>query len=69
MAFTQSDIDTLDLAIKSGELSVRFSDGREVTYRSISDLQKARAMMQSEVGTATGTRRIRQVRLYSEKGF
>lgn len=42
MAFTTADIDTIDRAIASGELSVRFSDGREVTYRAISELLTAR---------------------------
>lgn len=41
MAFTQDDIDALDEAIASGELSVKI-DGREVQYRSIDNLLKAR---------------------------
>jgi hypothetical protein len=42
MAFTKDDIDAIDLAIASGELAVDFGD-RKVTYRSISDLKKAKA--------------------------
>lgn len=41
MAFTQDDLDALDEAIASGELTVKI-DGREVQYRSINDLMKAR---------------------------
>lgn len=42
MAFTQTDLDALDRAIASGELSIRDSDGRQVTYRSTDELLKAR---------------------------
>lgn len=41
MAFTQKDLDAVEAAIASGELSVK-SDGREVTYRSMADLMTAR---------------------------
>jgi ribosomal protein S17E len=41
MALTTDDLNELDLAIASGELTVKI-DGREVTYRSIDDLLKAR---------------------------
>lgn len=41
MALTKDDLDTLDEAIASGELTVRV-EGREITYRSIDDLLKAR---------------------------
>jgi len=42
MAFTKDDIDSIDQAIASGELTVDFGD-RKVTYRSITDLKKAKA--------------------------
>ncbi|EMJ7098674.1 hypothetical protein V7974_004717 [Vibrio parahaemolyticus] len=41
MALTQDDLNELDLAIASGELTVKI-DGREVTYRSVDELLKAR---------------------------
>lgn len=69
MAFTQTDIDTLDRAIASGELTIRFADGREITYRSVAELRSARSLMQGDVAAAGGTRLIRQVRLTSSKGF
>jgi hypothetical protein len=55
MALTATDIAALDRAIASGELSVHFSDGRSVTYRSIGDLLKAKAEAQKEVNAAAGT--------------
>ena len=42
MAVTRSDIDALDKAITSGILSVRHSDGKQIQYRSINDLIRAR---------------------------
>lgn len=70
MAFTQTDLDTIKSAIASGELSVRLSDGRETVYRSMADLMRAKTMIESEIGVDGGaTRRIRQVRLSSTKGF
>ena len=41
MALSQSDLDELDSAIASAELSVEI-DGKKLLYRSIDDLKKAR---------------------------
>jgi hypothetical protein len=41
MAFTQTQLDAVETAIASGELKVMF-DGREIIYRSVDDLLKAR---------------------------
>ena len=51
MAFTQSDLDALDRAIASGELTIRQGD-RVVTYRSISELQAARTLVAKAVTAA-----------------
>lgn len=50
MAFTATDLDTLDRAIAAGELSVRVND-RMVTYRSISELLAARSMIANAVAS------------------
>lgn len=56
MAFNQTQLDAIETAIASGELKVVF-DGREVMYRSIDDLLKARntikASLQASGITAT----------------
>jgi hypothetical protein len=59
MAFTQSDLDAIRVAIGSGVLKVRYADGSEVTYQSLDDLLKAE---QRIVGSMAGTsgRRIRR---------
>jgi len=44
MAFTSADIDAVDRAIASGELTVRTND-RLVTYRSMEELTAARAVI------------------------
>ncbi|MGB3068450.1 MAG: hypothetical protein WBC18_07880 [Ottowia sp.] len=58
MAFTQTDLDNVNAAIASGELRVRSSNGSEVSYRSIEELLKARAMIEADlaanVGSGTG---------------
>lgn len=41
MAFTTQDLAAIDAAIASGELTIR-ANGREVTYRSLPELLKAR---------------------------
>ncbi|MDK1289789.1 phage head-tail joining protein [Pseudoalteromonas umbrosa] len=41
MSLSQADLDELDLAIASAELSVEI-DGKKVTYRSIEELKTAR---------------------------
>lgn len=70
MAFTQSDLDSINFAIAAGVRSVRFADGRETVYPSMADLRSAKAVIEAELGVSGGaTKRIRQVRMYSDKGF
>lgn len=52
MAFTQSDVDTLKAAIATGAMRVRYADGREITYRSQAELERALGMAQNEAGAA-----------------
>lgn len=53
MAFTTEDIDALDEAIASGELTVKI-DGREITYRSLNDLLKAKRHIQRTIAKLKG---------------
>lgn len=55
MAWTQTDLDVLDAAIKKGILIVRFAD-RMVQYNSLSEMLKLRAAMKDEINTASGSR-------------
>lgn len=56
MAFTQTDLDAIDAAIASGELTVAHN-GRTVTYRSMDDLLKARQRIDDVLKRATGRTR------------
>lgn len=48
MAFTQTDLDNINAAIATGELSVEVN-GRKVVYRSMDDLVKARSIVASDL--------------------
>lgn len=56
MAFTQRDIDELDEAIAAGEKTVKVN-GREVEYRSIDEMLKARRHIASLVARGKGRRK------------
>ena len=54
MAWAQSDLDAIDKAIASGELTVHFAD-RSVTYRSADELFKIRALIRDDLQSQAGT--------------
>jgi len=54
MAWSQAQIDAIEAAIASGELTVRFGD-RTVTYRSMEELLQARAVITEAIAAASGT--------------
>lgn len=56
MAFTQADLDSIDRAIASGELSITHS-GRTVTYRSMADLLKARDRIANQISASASPAR------------
>jgi hypothetical protein len=65
MAFSKEDVESIDSAIASGELTVDFGD-RKISYRSIPELRKAKAhilenLPRSEL-EALGINRSRQRR-------
>lgn len=53
-SLTQADVDRLEQLIVSGELRVRYSDGREITYQSTDELRRALADARMAVGQSTG---------------
>lgn len=52
MAFTQTDLDNINAAIATGEMTVEVN-GRRVVYRSIADLERARFIIQGDIAAAT----------------
>ena len=60
MSFTIDDLNAIEQAIASGELPV-ISEGRQVTYRSMLDLMRARDVIRKELqqaGTLTKKKRF-----------
>jgi hypothetical protein len=54
MAFTTADLTAIERAIASGELRVKFSD-REVEYRSISELLRAKDTIKTALSQAASS--------------
>jgi len=54
MPWTSQQLDAIDAAIASGELTVRFGD-RTVTYRSMGELFQARAVIRDSLAAEAGT--------------
>ena len=50
MAWTQDDLDTINLAIATGARKVRFADGRETEFRSLPDMRSIRDEIAAEIG-------------------
>lgn len=72
MAFTQTDLDNINAAVATGELSVEVN-GRKVVYRNMDDLIKARNIIQAELagaaaGATTPRRGSYQVRFTTARG-
>jgi hypothetical protein len=57
MALTQTDLDAINTAIASGELTVRSTNGSQVTYRSMDELIKARDLAKADIAAAQPTAR------------
>ena len=58
MAFSTTDLDSINAAIASGELTVSVQ-GRTVTYRSIDDLLKARQAIEEGLRSQSAAPRVR----------
>lgn len=56
MALSSTDLDKLDAAIAQGALTVEFN-GRRMTYRSVAELQAARAHVAAQIAAAAATRK------------
>ena len=54
LAQLQANLDAVNTAIGDPTLTVRYSDGRSVTYRSIEDLRKAKAEIEEDIRELSG---------------
>ena len=69
MAYTQSDLDALDAAIRTGVKEIRFQD-RTQTFQTTADLLATRNFVYSQLHPAGSTPAPnRQIRLYTSKGL
>jgi len=64
MAWTATDLDEIEKAIKTGTLRVKYSD-REVQYRSLDEMLKIRDLIAKEVAEA-GSKPLRKLAQYSK---
>lgn len=51
MAYTQADLEKVEKAIAKGALTVRDSDGKSITYRSMDELKSARDIIKKALST------------------
>ena len=58
MAFSTADLDSINAAIASGELTVSVQ-GRSVTYRSLDDLLKAKRVIEDGLRTQSAAPLVR----------
>jgi hypothetical protein len=56
MAYTSTQLADLRAAIAEGVLSVRFSDGRQLTYRSLDEMRRIEQGMAVELEPTTTVR-------------
>lgn len=59
MALAQADLDKLETALASGQLTVDY-DGRRVTFRSVAELRSAIDYVKAELAAAGGSARTTQ---------
>lgn len=52
MAFTTQDLAAIDVAIASGELTIRAADGKMVTLRTMAELLQARDAIKTDIAAA-----------------
>jgi hypothetical protein len=57
MSYTTDDLAALERALASGVMRVRYSDGKEVTYRSTDELLRAIAVVKGQMAQAAGAPR------------
>ncbi len=59
MALTQTDVDNLETALASGELTVEY-EGRRVTFRSVAELTAALSYAKQAVAAASAGGNVTQ---------
>ncbi|WP_163833370.1 phage head-tail joining protein [Spartinivicinus ruber] len=68
MSFTATDLDAINEAIAGGELRVKFKD-REVEYRSMDELIKARRLIQRALASNQKSQAFKGSRTWVDRGL
>lgn len=68
MAWTADDLAALDKVLASGVASAEFQS-RKMTYHSVTDLLQLRTEMLNDISSTSGTKIIRQLRVYTDNGW
>ena len=73
MAYTQTQLEALEMALARGEKMVRYED-KLVEYRSVDELKAAiaevkRGLFEQARDTGLWPRAVRQIRITTNKGF
>jgi hypothetical protein len=61
MSYTAEQLAELRASMASGVLKTRFSDGREMTFRSLAEMQQLERIMAAEVEANSQTRPVRRI--------
>jgi hypothetical protein len=61
MSYSAQQLADLRAAIAEGVLKVRFSDGRELTYRSLAEMLETERKMAAEVETTSQSKPVRRI--------
>lgn len=69
MAFSAADLATVETAIATGALRVRYADGREVTYQNAADLLRIRATILGEISAGSANRPPRSTLVRFDRGY
>ncbi len=66
--YTDQQLQALRDALANGVRRVKFGD-REIEYRTVDELKQAIATAEADVAKNSGVPMIRQIRVFTEKGF
>ena len=66
--YTDQQLQALRDALANGVRRVKFGD-REIEYRTVDELKQAIAAAEADVARNSGVPMIRQIRVFTEKGF
>lgn len=69
MSYTLADYTAIQNLIKTGRRRIRFSDGREEEYGSTKELLQVASEIYNDLHNQGQTPTVRQIRVYSRKGF